>query len=224
MIVTNQDSRDATRDTRLEARVSAAQKSLLQQAAALDRYPRQQAQESRPDPRSPALMVRGGPVGRLPRKAAATRFVSREGRPTFVAPSAAFVVDASVSAAWFLPDQATAYTRAALHATATSVVWVPVPWLPEMANLLCRTQRRRRITAAKRAELAAAAAAQRLQACREPVSLPTPDALAADHALSAQDACYPELALRRGLPLATLDQDLSAAMLRSGVPAAALHT
>ena len=115
-------------------------------------------------------------------------------------------------------------TRAALRATATRAVWVPMPWWPEMANPLRNAQCRRRNTAAKHAALAAAAAALCLQACREPVSLPTPDALAADHASSAQDACYPELALRRGLPLATLDQDLSAAMLRSGVPAAALHT
>jgi hypothetical protein len=47
-------------------------------------------------------------VGRFPRKAAATRLVAREGQPAFVAPSAALVVDASVSAAWFLPDEATA--------------------------------------------------------------------------------------------------------------------
>lgn len=169
-------------------------------------------------------MARSGPVGRLPRGPAATRLVAREDAPTFNAPSAAFVVDASVSAAWFLPDEATPYTRAALQATATSAVWVPMLWLPEMANLLRSAQRRRRITATKRAELAAAAAALRLQVCREPVSLLTLDALAADHALSAYDACYLELALRRRLPLATLDQDLLAAMQRSGVPAATLPT
>jgi predicted nucleic acid-binding protein len=164
------------------------------------------------------------PTARSARKPAATRLVARENPPPFVASSAAFVVDASVSAAWFLPDESTAYTRAALHATATSVVLVPTLWVPEMANLLHSAQRRRRITAAKRAELAAAAAALRLQVCREPVSLLTLDALAADHALSAYGACYLELALRRRLPLATLDQDLLAAMQRCGVPAATLPT
>jgi predicted nucleic acid-binding protein len=164
------------------------------------------------------------PVERSSHKRAATRLVAREVSPPFGALSAAFVVDASVSAAWFLPDEATTYTRAALHATATSAVWVPTLWLPEMANLLLSAQRRRRITAAKRAELAAAAAALRLQVCREPVSLLRLDALAADHALSAYDACYLELALRRRLPLATLDQDLLAAMQRCGVPVATLPT
>ena len=169
-------------------------------------------------------MALGGPAGRPPREPAATRLLAQEGPPTFVATSAAFVVDASVSAAWFLPDEATAYTRAALHATATRVVWVPMLWLPEMANLLRSAQRRRRITAAKRAELATAAAALRLQVCHEPVSLLKLDALAAEHDLSAYDACYLELALRRRLPLATLDQDLLAAMQRCGVPAATLPT
>lgn len=162
------------------------------------------------------------PVARPSRRPVATRVVAREAAAAIVAPSTAFVVDASVSAAWFLPDEATAYTRAALHATVTRAVWVPALWLFEMANLLLSAQRRRRITAAKRAELAAAASALRLQVCREPVSLQTLDALAAEHALSAYDACYLELALRRRLPLATLDQELLAAMQRCGVPAAVL--
>lgn len=151
--------------------------------------------------------------------------VVREPTPTFATPPgapAAFVVDASVSAAWLLPDEATPYTQAALHATATAQVWVPTLWLLEMANLLQSAQRRRRITAAKRAELAAAAAGLRLQVCREPVGLLTLDALAAQHGLSAYDTCNLELALRRSLPLATLDLALLAAMQRCGVPQAAL--
>lgn len=166
-------------------------------------------------------------AARAPRKPTATRLVAREATPAFAtppAPSTAFVVDASVSAAWFLPDEATPYTQAALQATATAELWVPTLWLLEVANLLQSAQRRRRITAAKRAELAAAAAGLRLHVCREPFSLLTLDALAAEHALSAYDACYLELALRRRLPLATLDQALLAAMQRCGVPAATLPT
>lgn len=138
------------------------------------------------------------------------------------APASAFVVDASVSAAWFLPDETTPYTAAALQATAAADVWVPTLWTLEMANLLHSAQRRRRITAAKRVELAAAAAGLRLQVCRDPVTLPTLDALAAAHGLSAYDACYLELALRRRLPLATLEKNLLSAMQRAGVPLATL--
>ena len=54
---------------------------------------------------------------------------------------------------------------------------------------------------------------------REPVALATLDALADRYRLSAYDAAYLELALRRQLPLATLDAALLAAMPQAGVPA-----
>jgi predicted nucleic acid-binding protein len=43
--------------------------------------------------------------------------------------------------------------------------------------------------------------------------------LARAYRLSAYDAAYLELALRRGLPLATLDDKLRAAASAAGVPA-----
>ncbi len=132
----------------------------------------------------------------------------------------AFVVDASVSAAWFLPQEATAETEAALQATTTHEVWVPSLWLFEVGNLLLSAQRRKRITADKRRELAAAASALRLQVDREPVAITALDELAARHSLSAYDAAYLELAIRRRLPLATLDEALRAAMGQAGVAAA----
>lgn len=133
---------------------------------------------------------------------------------------AAFVVDASVSAAWLLPAEATAETEAILHATATDDVWVPALWLLEMGNLLLRAQRSRRITADKRRELAAAAGALRIKVDREPVSIAALDEIATSHGLTPYEAAYLELALRRGLPLATLDDALVAAMAKAGVPAA----
>jgi predicted nucleic acid-binding protein len=132
----------------------------------------------------------------------------------------AFVVDASVSAAWFLPDEATEQTETMLHATATHEVWVPALWLLEVGNLLLSAQRRKRITVDKRRELAAAAAALRIKVDRESVAITTLDDIAAGHGLTAYDAAYLELALRRGLPLATLDDALIAAMAKAGVPAA----
>jgi predicted nucleic acid-binding protein len=132
----------------------------------------------------------------------------------------AFVVDASVSAAWFLPQEATAETEAALQATTTHDVWVPALWLLEVGNLLLSAQRRKRITADKRRELAAAASALRLQVDREPVTITALDDLAARHGLSAYDAAYLELAIRRRLHLATLDEALLAAMTQAGVAAA----
>ena len=127
------------------------------------------------------------------------------------------MVDASVSAAWFLPDDATPFTEAVLQATAQRPVWVPALWLLETGNLLLSAQRRRRIGDAKRRELVARAQALRLNVDREPVTMLVLDDLAAQHALSAYDAAYLELALRRKLPLATLDAALLKAMTATGV-------
>jgi predicted nucleic acid-binding protein len=130
------------------------------------------------------------------------------------------VVDACVSAAWFLPEEATPYTEAALLATVDREVHVPALWLLEVGNLLLSAQRRRRITDAKRRELVALAQALRLHVDREPVAMTTLDDLASRHALSAYDAAYLELALRRSLPLATHDAALLRAMATAGVPRA----
>ena len=127
------------------------------------------------------------------------------------------VVDASVSAAWFLPDESTPFTEAALQTTADSDVWVPSLWLLEIGNLLLNAQRRRRINEAKRRELVAAASALRLRIDREPVAMDVLDMLAARHGLTTYDAVYLELALRRALPLATQDKLLRAAMAGAGV-------
>jgi predicted nucleic acid-binding protein len=127
------------------------------------------------------------------------------------------VVDASVSAAWFLPNEATPFTEAALASTASTEVWVPALWQLEIGNLLLNAQRRKRINDSKRRELVAAAAALQLRVDREPVSMVELDALAARHGLSSYDAAYLELALRRRLPLATQDKVLLAAMAATGV-------
>ncbi len=131
--------------------------------------------------------------------------------------SSGLVVDASVSAAWFLPDEATPYTEAALLATANRDVWVPALWLLEMGNLLLSAQRRKRIDEAKRRELVQAAAALRLRVDREPVPMTEIDALAARHSLTAYDAAYLELALRRKFAIATVDTALLKAALAAGV-------
>ena len=104
-----------------------------------------------------------------------------------------------------------------MQATATLDVWVPALWLLEIGNLLLSAQRRKRITSEKRRELAAAAAALRIRVDREPVLITTLDEIAARHALTAYDAAYLELALRRSLPLATQDSALTAAMAKAGV-------
>ena len=47
--------------------------------------------------------------------------------------------------------------------------------------------------------------------------------LAREHGLSVYDAAYLELAMRRGLPLATLDDKLKTAAVAIGVPIYGVH-
>ena len=88
-----------------------------------------------------------------------------------------------------------------------------------MSNILLTTERRGRIDAAKRKLMAEAL--RELGVIEQP---PTQESvfgaimeLASKHRLSSYDAAYLELAIRLGLPLATLDKPFRAAAEAEGV-------
>ena len=128
------------------------------------------------------------------------------------------VLDASVTMAWFFPDEATTFTEGLLESLGTRPIWVPSLWLAECANVLQSAARRGRIPAERRLEIAAELAALPVSVDPEWPSVVQLDQLAADHALSAYDATYLELARRRKLPLATMDRALRVAARRAGIP------
>jgi predicted nucleic acid-binding protein len=119
------------------------------------------------------------------------------------------VVDASIAAAWLLPEEDSDAAEALISALCGRA---PVPSLfwHEARNILITAERRGRIEAGE-----AAAGMGRLR------RLPLEDAgagrdgavlaLAMEHGLTAYDAAYLALAQERRLPLATLDQSLAAA-------------
>jgi len=124
-----------------------------------------------------------------------------------------FVVDASVSLAWGLEDESNEYTDAVLDALENGKALVPCIWLLEVSNALLVAERRGRVTQAMVAGF--------LEYLR---SLPIVVGifgevllLAREQGLSVYDAAYLDLALRRGLPLATQDQVLREAARRMGV-------
>lgn len=130
-----------------------------------------------------------------------------------------FVLDASLTLAWALPDEASDYSDAILKLLANGKAWVPDLWPHEVANGLVMAQRRSRITPAQRAlfvqellklpvEVASASARLVLDS----------QAILADlYMLTAYDAAYLDLALRKGLPLATQDKAMSSAATKAGV-------
>ena len=139
--------------------------------------------------------------------------------------SETLVIDCSVTMAWYFKDEATPYTNAVRAALATERAAVPALWPLEVANVLLLGERRKRSTQAKATKWL-----RFLSALPIAVDTQTPGlafdpilGLARSHKLTAYDAAYRELSLRRGLPLATLDDKLKSAAQAVGVPLHGVH-
>lgn len=132
--------------------------------------------------------------------------------------TAGWVIDASVTMPWFFPDEATPFTERLLDALGEQVLWAPTLWVLECTNVLQSAQRRRRIDANRRAEIAGELSALPVRLDPETPDFVSLDRLASTHGLSAYDAAYLELALRRSLVLVSLDARLMAAAKALGHP------
>jgi predicted nucleic acid-binding protein len=132
----------------------------------------------------------------------------------------AFVLDGSVTLVWGFEDEADAYAAAILDRMPDLQAFVPTVWPLEVANALLVGERRRRITPADAARFLAILGTFPITVDDETVTHAWHETthLARAHGLSAYDAAYLELAIRRGLPLATLDDKLKVAAIAVGVP------
>jgi predicted nucleic acid-binding protein len=119
---------------------------------------------------------------------------------------------------WFFADEATPFTEGLLDALGNQELWVPALWVLECTNVLQSAQRRRRIDAARRAEIAGQLSELPARLDSKPPDFVDLDRLASTHGLSAYDAAYLELALRRSLVLVSLDDRLIAAARGLGHP------
>lgn len=133
---------------------------------------------------------------------------------------AAFVMDASVAIAGLSADEDHRESRDLVERAISDGVVVPALWPYEVANILALKSRRGTISA-ESLKLA-------LRSIRDfllTIENFKPDseafteaiALAQTHRLTVYDAAYVEVALRRRLPLATLDARLLAAARAAGV-------
>jgi predicted nucleic acid-binding protein len=132
----------------------------------------------------------------------------------------AFVLDGSVTMVWGFEDEADDYADAILDRMPNLQAYVPSLWSLEVANVLLVGERRRRTTPADTSRFLAILGTFPITVDEETVTQAWADTLhlARAHDLSAYDAAYLELAIRRGLPLATLDAKLKAAANAVGVP------
>jgi predicted nucleic acid-binding protein len=127
-----------------------------------------------------------------------------------------FVVDASIAASWFLPDEATPSATALARRAAREYPTVPSLFVHEMRNLLVMALRRGRVS-----ETHVRQQFKDLEKLRKTIADPRePGAilrLAVEHRLTGYDATYLALAVDKGLPLATLDKPLAAAAIAERV-------
>jgi predicted nucleic acid-binding protein len=121
-----------------------------------------------------------------------------------------FVVDNSVALAWCFEDEHTQPIMDLLDRVAETGAVAPSLWPLEALNGLLMAERRRRLDPKRRQRLA-----RFLRGLPVTLDAETADQawtatarLAERHRLTLYDAAYLELAQRRKLPLATLDQDL----------------
>ncbi|MCY4618633.1 MAG: type II toxin-antitoxin system VapC family toxin [Chloroflexi bacterium] len=126
------------------------------------------------------------------------------------------VLDASVATSWLLDDEQDPHSFAALARVKRDGAVVPQHWRFEVANALLFAERRGRLHAGE-AHLHLHTLNDLSIQSDDGCDFDTTFTLAFEHNLTFYDALYLELALRRELPLATLDHDLERAARSAGI-------
>jgi predicted nucleic acid-binding protein len=127
------------------------------------------------------------------------------------------VIDASVASAWCFPDEQTDYTNGVLHAVSSSLQgFAPRLWAYEIRNSVLMGLRRGRITKADAEEFLSSLADLNIR-LTDPVSYDAVFAMAQLNGLTVYDAAYLDLAIREGSELASLDDALRNAAIKTGV-------
>jgi predicted nucleic acid-binding protein len=127
-----------------------------------------------------------------------------------------FVLDASISVAWALADEASPLAEIAQNRLTDDSAVVPRIWWYEIRNLLVVNERRKRITVDESSAFLRVLSAYPIQ-----IDSAEDDReifqIARHCGLSFYDAAYLALAQRERLPLATLDKNLEAAAIAEGI-------
>ena len=132
------------------------------------------------------------------------------------------VLDNSVVMRWYFGDgqpSELTYAGRVLDALQTRRALVPATWSLEAANVIARAEARGIVTEARSSTFLELLQDVDIEVDPDTVqhALSSTLQLARRYGLSSYDASYLELALRRGLPLATLDESLQKAAKRAGV-------
>jgi len=127
------------------------------------------------------------------------------------------IVDASIASAWCYPDEQTEYTDGVLQAVSDSAeAFAPRLWAYEIRNSILMGLRRGRISKADAEAFLDSLTDLNIHLV-DPVSYDAVFRLAEINGLTVYDAAYLDLAIREGSQLASLDDALRKAAVRSGV-------
>lgn len=130
-----------------------------------------------------------------------------------------FVVDNSVVMSWCFKDKTNIYADTVLDRLTELVAVVPSIWPLEVVNVLLVAERQKRLSESDSirfltllSQLPIFVEYERPEMMKELL------ALARSNNLSSYDASYLDLAMRKGIPMATLDNKLIEAAKRIDVP------
>jgi predicted nucleic acid-binding protein len=130
-----------------------------------------------------------------------------------------FVVDNSVVKSWCFKDETNNYADTVLDRLTELVAVVPLVWPLEVVNVLLVAERQKRLSESDSirfltllSQLPIFVEYERPEMMKELL------ALARSNNLSSYDASYLDLAMRKGIPIATLDNKLIEAAKRIDVP------
>ena len=130
-----------------------------------------------------------------------------------------FVIDASVAITWCFQDEITPTTQDLLNKLSRAKALAPAWWYVEIANVLALASRKGLLSMTEIDSFIAVLDSAGIEVDNEAPQrafshlLP----LSRTHGLTSYDAMYLELAVRRRLPLATLDEPLRKAAKKLGV-------
>jgi predicted nucleic acid-binding protein len=130
-----------------------------------------------------------------------------------------FVLDTSVALAWCFEDESSPAADEILDLLLSSEAVVPAIWSVEVANALLAGERRKRIRPAEVTRSLELLRSLNIRLDDAGLRLEAGElvALARAQRLSAYDATYLSLAMREGIPLATLDRALGRAARQVGI-------
>jgi len=131
-----------------------------------------------------------------------------------------FVVDSSGVMTWCFQDEVNPYADAVLDSLTEAVAIVPAIWPLEVVNVLLVAERKKRLHEADSVRFISLLAQLPIMVDRSWPERLMKDFLAIGraHNLSSYDTAYLELAMRQGLPIATLDQGLIEAARQIDIP------